>query len=185
MSCTERPYNIRTNDDLNSFYSSNNGNINRIESTYVPIDYPRWLTCIWNDINKDNIDVSNINTQILNWNIDHDNDTTATELNNYSMTLYEADLKYTFSKIIFFIILAIVYIYFFKVNGIVTPIITLFGVMKQKIMVDIPLAAEKAIKKMPNVAEKVLPEKVLPEKVLPKVPEKTIKNMSNVSKIKT
>ena len=179
MSCIEAPYNIRTTAAFNRYYELNGGNV--IDTTHTPnvdIDYDKWKQCITDDINKNNIDMNTLNTQAVNWSNDHDMDDTATELNNYSMTLYDADLKYTFSKIFFFIILAIVYIFFFKVNGIITPIIALFVFIKQKIMVDLPLAAEKVVKKMPNVAEKVLPENI------PKVPEKSIKNMSNITKIK-
>jgi spore maturation protein SpmB len=69
------------------------------------------------------------------------------------MTLYQSDLKYTFSKIIFFIILAIVYIYFFRVNGIIEPIMKLFNYAKTKITVDMPLVTEKVIKNIPKVPE--------------------------------
>jgi hypothetical protein len=116
-------------------------------------DYNKWLKCLWDDINKTNKDLSNIDTKIKNWKEDQSNDVTATELNNYSMTLYQSDLKYTFSKIIFFIILAIVYIYFFKVNGIIEPIMKLFNFVKTKITVDMPLATEKVIKNIPKVPE--------------------------------
>ena len=143
--CDAKPYNIKTMDEYNFYFNE--------PTNSKAIDYNRWLKCLWDDINKTNIDLSNIDTQITNWSTDKANDDTATELNNYSMTLYQADLKYTFSKIIFFIILAIVYIYFFKVNGIIEPIMKIFNFMKTKITVDLPLASEKVIKNMPKVPE--------------------------------
>jgi len=151
--CDAEPYSIKTSDGYTNFINKNNG----------PIDYNLWLKCLWADIDKTNIDLSNVNTQISNWNIDRVNDDTATELNNYSMTLYQSDLKYTFSKIIFFIILAIVYMYFFKVNGIIEPIMKLFNYIKTKFMVDIPNAADKAIKNVPKVAEKIKENIKVPE----------------------
>ena len=43
--------------------------------------------------------------------------------------------------------------YFFKVNGIIEPIMKLFNFIKTKITVDLPLASEKVIKNMPKVPE--------------------------------
>ena len=143
--CEEEPYSIKTMERYSNYFST--------PSNSQPIDYNQWLKCLWADVNKTNIDLSNIDTQITNWNQDHSDDVTATELNNYSMTLYQADLKYTFSKIIFFIILAIVYMYFFKVNGLIEALMKIFNFIKTKIMVDIPLATEKVIKNMPKVPE--------------------------------
>jgi hypothetical protein len=143
--CDEQPYNIKTMEDYTAYF--------KVPSNTRDIDYNKWLKCLWDDINTTNIDLSNIDTKITNWKEDHSNDVTATELNNYSMTLYQSDLKYTFSKIIFFIILAIVYIYFFKVNGIIEPIMKLFNYAKTKITVDMPLATEKVIKNIPKVPE--------------------------------
>jgi hypothetical protein len=142
--CDEKPYNIKTMDEYTSYIA--------VPSNPTP-DYDKWLKCLWDDINKTNADLKNTNARIANWTIDKSKDDTATELNNYSMTLYKADLKYTYSKIIFFIILAIVYMYFFKVNGIIEPIITLFNFAKTKIMVDLPLATEKIVKNIPKVPE--------------------------------
>jgi len=143
--CDTPPYNIEKIEDYEQYFTD--------DSTSKAIDYNRWLKCLWDDINKKNIDLANIDKQITNWSNDKSNDDTATELNNYSMALYQADLKYTFGKIIFFIILVIVYIYFFKVNGIIEPILKLLNFMKTKITVDLPLATEKVIKNMPKVPE--------------------------------
>jgi hypothetical protein len=151
--CDAAPYNITTTNGYNDYMSANPSSI----------DYNQWLKCLWAEMDKTNIDLSNVNTQIRNWDIDRANDDTATELNNYSMTLYQSDLKYTFSKIIFFIILAIVYIYFFKVNGIIEPIMKIFNFMKTKITVDIPNAADKVIKNAPKVAEKIKENIKVPE----------------------
>jgi hypothetical protein len=164
--CDAEPYNIKTLNRFNNYFNFNEGDVIDL-TTKQRIDYEQWARCLKTDISTNVTNLNTISTQINSWKTDKKNDDTATELNNYSMTLYEADLKYTFSKIFFFIILAIVYIYFFKVNGIITPIINLFNFMKNKITVDIPLAAEKAIQKLPNV------------------PEKAIKNMAKVPEIKT
>jgi len=153
--CDASPYNIKTSDGYSNY-------INDPYNT-SPIDYNKWLKCLWDDINKKNIDLSNVDTQIHNWDIDRANEDTATELNNYSMTLYQSDLKYTFGKILFFIILAILYMYFFKVNGIIEPIMKIFTFMKTKITVDIPNAAEKTLKNVPKVAEKVKENIKVPE----------------------
>jgi len=140
-------------DDFNNFFVINKYND-------IPIDYEKWVTCLRTDITNNVTNLNGISDKINNWKSENENDITAKELNNYSMTLYDADLKYTFSKIFYFIILAIVYIYFFNVSGITTPIMNLFNFMKTKITVDIPLAAEKAIQKIPTV-----------EKIIPKSPE--------------
>jgi hypothetical protein len=142
--CDEKPYNIKTMEEYTAYID--------VPSNPTP-DYDKWLKCLWDDINKTNADLKNTNAQIANWKIDKANDDTATELNNYSMTLYQSDLKYTFSKIIFFIILAILYMYFFKVNGIIEPIMILFNFVKTKITVDLPLATEKIVKNIPKVPE--------------------------------
>jgi hypothetical protein len=138
-------------DDFNNFFV-----LDKYNNT--PIDYDKWVTCLTTDISKNVTNLNGISDQINSWKSENENDITAKELNNYSMTLYEADLKYTFSKIFYFIILAIVYIYFFKVNGIITPIMNLFNLVKTKITVDIPLAAEKAIQKLPTVSDKNIPK---------------------------
>lgn len=151
--CDATPYNIKKMDDFNNFFV-----LDKYNNT--PIDYDKWVTCLSNDIRTNVTNLNGISDQINSWKSENENDITAKELNNYSMTLYEADLKYTFSKIFYFIILAIVYIYFFNVNGIITPIMNLFNLVKTKITVDIPLAAEKAIQKLPTV-----------EKNIPKSPE--------------
>ena len=151
--CDAAPYNIKTTNEYNDYMSTNTSSI----------DYNKWLKCLWAEMDKTNTDLSNVSAQISNWDIDRANDDTATELNNYSMTLYQADLKYTFSKIIFFIILAIVYMYFFKVNGIIEPFMKIFNFMKTKIMIDIPNAADKVIKNAPKVAEKIKENIKVPE----------------------
>ena len=151
--CDATPYNIKKMDDFNNFFVINKYND-------IPIDYEKWVTCLRTDITNNVTNLNGISDKINNWKSENENDITAKELNNYSMTLYDADLKYTFSKIFYFIILAIVYIYFFNVSGITTPIMNLFNFMKTKITVDIPLAAEKAIQKIPTV-----------EKIIPKSPE--------------
>jgi hypothetical protein len=151
--CDATPYNIKKMDDFNNFFVINKYND-------IPIDYEKWVTCLRTDITNNVTNLNGISNKINNWKSENENDITAKELNNYSMTLYDADLKYTFSKIFYFIILAIVYIYFFNVSGITTPIMNLFNFMKTKITVDIPLAAEKAIQKIPTV-----------EKIIPKSPE--------------
>ena len=113
--CDATPYNIKKMDDFNNFFVINKYND-------IPIDYEKWVTCLSTDITNNVTNLNGISDKINNWKSENENDITAKELNNYSMTLYDADLKYTFSKIFFFIILAIVYIYFFNVNGIIEPI---------------------------------------------------------------
>jgi hypothetical protein len=149
--CDATPYNIKQIDEFNNFYFIN-------KYTNTQIDYDKWVTCLTTDISKNVTNLNSISNQINSWKNENENDITAKELNKYSMTLYDADLKYTFSKIFYFIILAIVYIYFFNVIGIITPIMNLFNLVKTKITVDIPLAAEKAIQKMPNVSNKNMPK---------------------------
>ena len=149
--CDATPYNIKKMDDFNNFFVINKYND-------IPIDYEKWVTCLRTDITNNVTNLNGISDKINNWKSENENDITAKELNNYSMTLYDADLKYTFSKIFYFIILAIVYIYFFNVSGITTPIMNLFNFMKNKITVDIPLAAEKAIQKIPNISDKNIPK---------------------------
>lgn len=153
--CDTAPYNITTPDGYTNYFNE--------PYNTLQIDYNQWLKCLWDNVNTTNVDLTNINTQISNWDIDRANDDTATELNNYSMTLYQSDLKYTYGKIIFFIILVIVYMYFFKVNGIIEPIMKIFTFIKTKIMVDIPNAAEKTLKNAPKVVEKVKENIKVPE----------------------
>ena len=105
--CDATPYNIKKMDDFNNFFVINKYND-------IPIDYEKWVTCLRTDITNNVTNLNGISDKINNWKSENENDITAKELNNYSMTLYDADLKYTFSKIFYFIILAIVYIYFFK-----------------------------------------------------------------------
>ena len=145
--CDAEPYNIKTLDEFNNYFYYNRS---------TTIDYNKWVTCLTTDISSNVNKLNSISNQVNSWKDENTREVTATELNNYSMTLYDADIKYTFSKIFFFIFLAIVYIYFFNLNGIITPIINLYNIIKNKITVDMPLAAEKAIQKMPNISEKVL-----------------------------
>ena len=164
--CDVSPYNINSIDEYNTFFFEN-------KYTGTPIDYKRWEKCLNKNIKENVKNLKKIGKQINNWKSENENDITAKELNNYSMTLYDADLKYTFSKIFFFIVLAIVYIYFFNVNGIIEPIKKLFNLVKTKITVDIPLAADKALQKIPNVSEKVKNITNVTEKIknIPKTPE--------------
>ena len=54
------------------------------------------------------------------------------------MYIYNNDLNYTFGKILFFIVLIITYIYFFKVTGIIAPIMNLINYIKEKLTTELP-----------------------------------------------
>jgi hypothetical protein len=128
MTCQEEPYNI---DTLQNFYiyKKNNPTINEDEVN-------QWIKCIAtpnNNLTKEDfIKIRNDNKIIRN------NNKTSEELNNYSMYIYSNDLNYTFGKILFFIILAITYIYFFKATGIMAPIMKLINYIKDKITTELP-----------------------------------------------
>lgn len=142
-SCSDDPYNINDSNDFKSYIDS-------VDYSDNQIDFIFWQQCIATKKDASHVDLnlSSINTILNKYNIDEQirNDT-ANETNAYSITLFQNDLYYTYCKIIFFIILICSYIYFFRINGIVEPIMKLFNFLKTKIMVDLPKQADKILEK--------------------------------------
>lgn len=126
MSCQEEPYNITS---LQGFYSYKNNN-----PTITDASINLWIKCI-----ATNTGIPDIREykKLINDN------KTSEELNNYSMYIYNNDLNYTIGKLLFFIVLIITYIYFFKITGIVTPIMNLFEFIKNKITTELPKIQKK------------------------------------------
>lgn len=128
MTCQEEPYNI---DTLHNFYS-----YKKSHPTINEDEVNQWIKCIAtpnnNLTNEDFIKIRNDNKKIRN------NNKTSEELNNYSMYIYNNDLNYTFGKILFFIVLVFTYMYFFKVTGIIVPIMSLINYTKDKIATGLP-----------------------------------------------
>ena len=122
MTCQEEPYNI---DTLHNFYS-----YKKSHPTINEDDVNKWIKCVATK-NTNVITIDEYKT-IIN------NNKTSEELNNYSMYIYNNDLNYTFGKILFFIVLAITYMYFFKVTGIIAPIMNLINYTKDKITTELP-----------------------------------------------
>jgi hypothetical protein len=152
MSCSTYPYNIN---EMNTFneYITNVNYIDNVDASNNIIDFSLWQKCISKQKKNKHVDLNldSINTILNTYNIEEQtrNDT-ANESNKYSMTLFQNDIYYTYGKIVFFIILIGAYMYFFKVNGIMEPIMNLFNSVKTKVMVDLPKSAGKILEKKAN-----------------------------------
>jgi hypothetical protein len=124
--------------------------MDNVDSSNNIIDFSLWQQCITQKKDQNHVDLNldSINTILNTYNIEEQtrNDT-ANESNKYSMTLFQNDMYYTYGKIVFFIILVCAYVYFFKVNGIIEPIMNLFNSVKTKVMVDLPKSAGKILEK--------------------------------------
>ena len=151
--CSDYPYNITDSKTFNN-YITNINYINNTDPSNNVIDFSLWNKCITTQKNVAHVDLNlgSINTLLNTYNIDEQiRSDTANESNNYSMTLFQNDIYYTYAKIVFFIILICSYIYFFRVNGIIQPIMNLFNFVKTKIIVDLPKTADKILaKKIPG-----------------------------------
>ena len=159
QTCSDYPYNKLDVSSFNEYIANNDFSNNIISNTYKDsnnniIDFSFWKTCITKqkDISHVDLNLASINTLLDTYNIDEQIRTdTANESNNYSMTLFQNDIYYTYGKIIFFIILIGSYIYFFRITGILEPIMKLFNFVKTKVMVDLPKTADKILaKKIPK-----------------------------------
>ena len=139
--CSDYPYNKL---DLPSFdqYINNNVNyINNIDFSNNLIDFEFWQKCILKqqDISHVELNKNSINTIIKTYNIDELNRTiTANDSNDFSMQIFQNNIYYTYAKIVLFIILICSYIYFFRISGIIGPIMALFNLVKMKISVNMP-----------------------------------------------
>jgi len=122
MTCQEEPYNI---DTLHNFYS-----YKKSHPTINEDEVNQWIKCVATQ--NSNVITRDEYKTIIN------NNKTSEELNNYSNYIYNNDLNYTFGKILFFIVLAITYMYFFKVTGIIAPIMNLINYTKDKITTELP-----------------------------------------------
>jgi hypothetical protein len=122
MTCQEEPYNI---DTLHNFYS-----YKKSHPTINEDEVNQWIKCVATQ--NSNVITRDEYKTIIN------NNKTSEELNNYSMYIYNNDLNYTFGKILFFIVLVITYMYFFKVTGIIAPIMNLINYTKDKITTELP-----------------------------------------------
>ena len=146
-SCLDNPYNINNLDNFESY-------IDNVDYNNNNIDFVFWKKCITKqkDISHVELNLSSINTILNTYNIEEQNRVdTANETNAYSLTLFQNDVYYTYGKIVFFIILIGSYIYFFRINGIIQPIMNLFNFVKTKVMVDLPNTATKILdKKIPK-----------------------------------
>jgi hypothetical protein len=146
-SCLDNPYNINNLDNFETYIDS-------VDYTNKEIDFEFWQKCITKqkDISHVDLNLSSINTILNKYNIEEQERVdTANELNTYSLTLFQNDIYYTYGKIVFFIILICSYIYFFRINGIIQPIMNLFNFVKTKVMVDLPNTATKILdKKIPK-----------------------------------
>ena len=147
--CSNYPYNIF---DLSTFdkYKLDIDPITSTDSSNNIIDFSFWQTCITIQKNVAHYDLNlgSINTLLNTYNINEQIRTdTANESNNYSMTIFQNDIYYTYCKIVFFIILIGSYIYFFRITGILEPIMKLFNLVKTKIMVDLPKTTDKILAK--------------------------------------
>jgi hypothetical protein len=136
--CSDYPYNKLNLQSFDEYINSINYK-NRIDVSNNLIDFEFWRQCI---LTKQNVSQFALNADtidsILNkYNIDEQNKIdTANESNNYSMTLYQNDIYYTYAKIVFFIILICSYIYFFRITGIIEPIKELFNFAKTKLSLN-------------------------------------------------
>jgi hypothetical protein len=117
MSCNNIPNNIINITEANNYIK-----------THDDVNYNDWLEClnisILNNL-QDSTDTKEINI----------NNDTANESNTYSLYLYNNDVTYTYSKIIFFIVLLITYGYFFKLSNIPNLLVSLYENIKNKIFV--------------------------------------------------
>ena len=166
QTCSDYPYNKLDVSSFNEYIANNDFSNNIISNTYKDsnnniIDFSFWKTCITKqkDISHVDLNLASINTLLDTYNIDEQIRTdTANESNNYSMTLFQNDIYYTYGKIIFFIILIGSYIYFFRITGILEPIMKLFNFVKTKVMVDLPKTADKILaKKIPKQKTNAIP----------------------------
>jgi len=146
-SCLDDPYNINDTDDFKSYIDS-------VDYSDNQIDFVFWKKCITEqkDISHVELNLSSINKILNTYNIEEQNKVdTANETNAYSLTLFQNDLYYTYGKIVFFIILIGSYIYFFRINGIIQPIMNLFNFAKTKVMDNLPNTTTKILdKKIPK-----------------------------------
>ena len=138
--CSDYPYNKL---DLQSFdqYINSINYKNNIDFSNNLIDFEFWQKCILKqqDISHVELNKNSINTIINTYNIDELNRTiTANDSNDYSMEIFQNDIYYTYAKIVLFIILICSYIYFFRISGIIGPIMALFNLVKMKISVNMP-----------------------------------------------
>ena len=161
--CSDYPYNKLDVSSFNEYIPNIDYDTYKDSSNNI-IDFEFWQKCITTqkDISHVDLNLASINTLLNTYNIDEQtrNDT-ANESNNYSMTLFQNDMYYTYGKIIFFIILIGSYIYFFRINGIIEPIMKIFNVVKTKIMVDLPKTADKILaKKIPRQKTNAIPKPV-------------------------
>ncbi len=139
MSCSDYPYNIN---DFNTF----NEYIDTVDYSNNNIDFSLWQSCVsrQKDISHVDLNLASINTILNTYNIAEQNRTdTANELNKYSMTLFQNDIYYTYGKILFFIILIGAYLYFFRINGIIQPIMNLFNGIKTSMTDTLPKILNK------------------------------------------
>ena len=133
--CLDYPYNKLNLQSFDEYINSVDYK-NKIDASNNLINFEFWRQCI---LTKQNVSQVALNADtidsILNkYNIDEQNKIdTANESNNYSMTLYQNDIYYTYAKILFFIILICSYIYFFRITGIIEPIKELFNSAKSKL----------------------------------------------------
>ena len=149
--CTTEPNNIITMNQYTK-YTSNN--------TLTTEQLQNMLVCINNKITKDenNPNLNNISL-IDNYNLINNDNETSTEMNNYSLYLYNNDLIYTYSKIILLFILAGVYFYFFKITGI-----------NLNTIID---TAKKTMDELPNIKKQIENKITNPDK-LKKIDNKVI-----------
>ena len=127
--CTDSPYNVKTITEFNNILIYNKLP-NNIDSEFL-------FSCIQNSQSSNNntqleTDISGINTKVNDYTNQKGLLDTYNEMNNSSLYYYKNDLTYVISKISFFIILLITYIYFFKLTGIIEPIKNLFNTVVTK-----------------------------------------------------
>jgi len=148
--CDSAPYNIDNFNSFTSYIQDVNylNNTHSVGSESTVIDFDKWKKCIADKKLSKNVDknLASINTILGGYNISEQTRTdTANELNKYSMTLYQNDIYYTYSKFFMFVVLIFSYIYFFRMNGIIEPIMKLFNIVNTQINGVVSKITEKKI----------------------------------------
>ena len=129
LSCSEHPYNISNMTNFNNYPNFD---------TLTQYQRNKWLVCLNEHINSDNINNDNI---LDTYNLLYNNNETTNEMNKYSLYLYNNDVIYTYSKIILLFILGGTYFYFFKMFG-----FNISGIID---------SAKKTISELPDIKKKI------------------------------